>query len=84
MPTYRIDVPHKGRAILQLIENDSLDVVFLFDNGGAAIVNEVAKNGISALQDHPDFAHLLDVTGGKPLKEIRPNVSPIQHVLVFG
>lgn len=84
MPTYRIDVPHNGRAILQTIEDHSLDVVFLFDNGGAVVVNEVAKHGVSALQDNPDFAHLLDVTEGKPLKEIRPNISPIQHALIFG
>ncbi|PQK85733.1 hypothetical protein [Pantoea ananatis] len=83
MPTYRIDIPASGKVLAQALEHDSDDVTLLFDKDGARLVDGVSKQGVSALSDNADFAHVMDLIVGKSLTGIYPNHQPGRHALVF-
>ncbi|WP_210459555.1 hypothetical protein [Pantoea ananatis] len=83
MPTFRIDIPATGTVIAQPLEDDSDDVTLLFGNDGARLMDGVAKEGISALSENPDFKHVMELVGEKSLTGIYPNNQAGKHVLVF-
>lgn len=83
MPTIQITIPARGNVIAQEIESNSDDVTLLFDKDGSRLIDCVAKEGVSALSDNPDFAHVMLIIGGKSLTGIYPNHQAGKYALVF-
>lgn len=84
MAIYQVTASARGPAKVRKVQESDGDVVLLFNETGAFMFDLVTKEGIDALADNADFAHLLDYTHGLPLKESIAHANPGVHALVFG
>ncbi|HCR3766105.1 hypothetical protein [Escherichia coli] len=83
MSIFRIDVPAQGKVIAQKITDDSTKVMFIFNDSGKEFVELVEKQGIEALFNHPDAAHLQNIAENKTQVEICVNADTGTSVITL-
>ena len=84
MSVYQVTPVISGPAKVRKVQDDEEEVIFLFDERGAHLFEQITREGIHALENNPDFAHLLEYTEGKAIKLTQGNAQPGVHAVIFG
>jgi hypothetical protein len=86
MVIYQVSVMTHGPVRIRKVQegDSSGDVVILFGEKAARMFDRITREGISVIEDNPDWVHILDFTHGRPIKETVANAHPGVHAVIFG